>query len=78
MSIATLNINVQPRRMLSAREAAVYVGVAMTRLAVDCGVAPVVMPNGRQLYDKADLDTWIDRLKGGDTSADDELLRKLG
>lgn len=77
MSIATLNINVQPRRMLSAREAAVYVGVAMKRLAVDCTVSPVVMPNGKQLYDKADLDGWIDRLKGGDAGGDDDILSKL-
>jgi hypothetical protein len=78
VSIATLNINVQPRRMLSAREAATYCGLPVKRLAVDCAVAPVVMPNGKQLYDKSDLDGWIDRLKGGTIAADDDILGKLG
>ncbi|WP_292674990.1 hypothetical protein [Mesorhizobium sp.] len=78
MASATLNIKVSPRRMLGAREAAEYCGIAAKRFPVECAVTPVAMPSGVKLYDMRDLDAWIDSLKSGDATGDDELIGKLG
>lgn len=77
MASATLNIKVSPRRMLGAREAAEYCGIAPKRFPAECGVTPVAMPSGERRYDMRDLDAWLDSLKSGDTSGDDELIGKL-
>ncbi|MER8948961.1 hypothetical protein [Mesorhizobium sp. M0296] len=77
MTIATLNLKVLPRRMLLAKEAAEYCGIPVKRFPIECGVVPVVMPSGTKLYDMRDLDAWIDTLKSGDQTGDDELIRKL-
>lgn len=78
MSVATLNIKVSPRRMLTPREAAEYCGIAAKRFPVECQVLPIEMPNGSKLYDMRDLDSWLDGLKGGDVSGDDEIVARLG
>ncbi|MER9936500.1 hypothetical protein [Mesorhizobium sp. M0088] len=78
MSISTLNIRVTPRRMLPLRDAAEYTGIAAKRLAGVCPVTPIEMPDGSRLYDMRDLDAWIDGLKSGDATGDDELIGKLG
>jgi hypothetical protein len=78
MASATLNIKVSPRRMLSPREAAEYCGLAPKRFPQECCVPPVSMPTGTKLYDMRDLDLWLDSLKSGDPTGDDELLGKLG
>jgi hypothetical protein len=64
--------------MLPPRDAAEYIGVPAKRLAGLCPVVPVEMPDGSLRYDMKDLDVWLDSLKGGDQSSDDELLGKLG
>lgn len=76
MTIATLNLKVLPRRMLSEREAAAYCGIPAKRLAIS--VQPVVMPGGAKLYDMHDCDAWLDGLKGGGIAADDDIIGKLG
>ncbi|MER9712855.1 hypothetical protein [Mesorhizobium sp. M0220] len=75
MTIATLNLRVAPRRMLSEREAAAYCGIPAKRIAA--AVPPIVMPGGAKLYDMHDCDAWLDGLKGGDVAADDDILGKL-
>ncbi len=77
MPSATLNLRLSPRRMLSAREAAEYVGLPVKRLPVDCRVPPIAMPGGKQLYDIRDLDSWIDSLKDGRRDDDDDILERL-
>ncbi|TIX16231.1 MAG: helix-turn-helix domain-containing protein [Mesorhizobium sp.] len=64
--------------MLDVREAAEYCGIVPKRFPAECGVTPVSMPSGERRYDMRDLDAWLDRLKGGDGSSDDELIGKLG
>lgn len=77
MATANLNIRVVPRRMLSAKEAAEYCGLAAKGFEKRCGVAPVAMPAGEHLYDMRDLDSWIDALKTGGADSDDDILGKL-
>lgn len=74
----TLNIRVAPRRMLSLREASDYCGIAAKKLAVVTGVSPVAMPDGQNLYDIKDLDTWLDGLKNNGLDSDDAIIGKLG
>lgn len=64
--------------MLSAGEAAEYVGLPVKRLKMDCPVLPVAMPGGRTLYDLRDLDTWLDTLKDSAADCDDAILERLG
>ncbi|TGQ02328.1 hypothetical protein EN851_27175 [Mesorhizobium sp. M8A.F.Ca.ET.208.01.1.1] len=64
--------------MLDAREAADYCGIVPKRFPAECNVTPVSMPNGQRRYDMRDLDTWLDSLKSGDASSDDDLVGKLG
>lgn len=78
MSTANLNIRVVHRRMLTQREAAEYLSIPAKRFQAECGVSPIAMPSGAKLYDRHDLDTWIDSLKSGDSSDDDAILSRLG
>ena len=78
MSMATLNIKVSPRRMLSAREAAIYCGLSPKHFAIDCSVSPVQMPRGSKMYDTRDLDNWLDGLKNEFPNSDDEIVGRLG
>ena len=78
MSMATLNIKVSPRRMLSAREAAIYCGLSPKHFPVDCTVCPVQMPRGAKMYDTRDLDNWLDGLKFETSTTDDEIIGRLG
>lgn len=79
MATATLNLKVNHRpRMLSLNEAAEYCGLTAKRFPGACRVSPVAMPTGQRLYDRHDLDSWIDALKDGATDTDDEILGKLG
>jgi hypothetical protein len=76
MPAATINLRVEPFRMLTKREAAFYCRQAFKTFAVVCPVTPVVMPDGQQLYDVQDLDRWIDGLKG-DAGDADAIVRRL-
>lgn len=76
MSMATLNIKVSPRRMLSPREASEYCGIPTKQLAVT-GISLVAMPHGQNLYDIKDLDTWLDGLKDSALDSDDAIIGKL-
>jgi hypothetical protein len=78
MSLATLNIKVTPRRMLSSGEAATYCGIPAKSFINSCGMHPVKMPNGKTLYDIRDLDTWLDSLKSEAPDSDDAIVGRLG
>ncbi len=76
LTLATLNLKIAPRRMLSAREAADYCGISAKRVALV--VTAMIMPGGAKMYDLHDLDAWLDDLKGGTAAAaDDDILGKL-
>ena len=77
MATATLNLKVSPRRMLSLKEAADYVGVTAKRFPGTCSVAPIALPGDVKLYDMRDLDAWLDQLKAGGVDSDDEIIGKL-
>ncbi|MFT3724632.1 MAG: hypothetical protein QM773_13745 [Hyphomonadaceae bacterium] len=64
--------------MLSAREAAEYVGLPAKRFQQGCPVRPIELPGGGVAYDMHDLDKWIDALKAGTGDDDDSILDKLG
>lgn len=78
MSLATLNVRMTPRRMLTEREAADYCGMSPKRFPTSSRIMPVDMPDGQKRYDIRDLDSFIDNLKTGAVDSDDDILRKLG
>lgn len=69
MAAATLNLNVVDKRMLSASEAASYCGLAAKHFKAICPVQTVKMAGRFELYDKRDLDQWIDTEKAGEADA---------
>jgi len=76
MPSATLNLRVQPYRLMTTAEAAHYCRRPVKKFQGQCPVAPVVMPDGDKLYDVQDLDKWIDGLKH-DAASDDEIIGRL-
>lgn len=75
----SLNITVVEKRMLRAAEAASYCGLAAKHFKAVCPVAPVELRPGEMLYDRRDLDRWIDNAKTGAHEAEHAtILRKLG
>jgi len=76
MAAATLNLNVVEKRMLRASEAAAYTGMPLKYFKAECPVAPIEMRPGLTLWDKNDLDAWIDRLKSR-TESHESILARL-
>lgn len=78
MGSATLNLSVVEKRMVNVSEAASYSGLAAKHFKALCPVAPVAIRPGATLYDKRDLDRWIDGLKDGSAAATtDDILGRL-
>ena len=63
MAATSLNINLIDKRMHRETEAAEYTGVPHKSFRVFCPVQPVRMTPKLLLWDKRDLDLWIDGLK---------------
>lgn len=77
MAAATLNLNVLDKRMLSASEAAFYCGLPEKHFKVICPVPTVRLAN-RPLYDKRDLDSWIEAEKAGSVAlTQEDILARL-
>ena len=64
MAATSLNIHLIDKRMYRETEAAEYTGVPHKSFRVFCPVQPVRMTPKLLLWDKRDLDLWIDSLKG--------------
>ena len=78
MANANLNISVIPTRMLKESEAASYTGLPAKHFKNICPVQPVQMRPGTNLWDKRDLDQWIDAMKeGAEMATQDAILGKL-
>lgn len=78
MATASLTINVNEKRMLKQSEAAVYTGLPQTLFKKACPVQPVEIKPGKVLWDKRDLDKWIDAMKeGAEMATQDAILGKL-
>jgi hypothetical protein len=63
MSNATINLRVQPFRLLTKGEAAHYCRRSVKKFESQCPVPPIEMADGDRLWDVRDLDRWIDSLK---------------
>lgn len=78
MTSANLNISLVEKRMLKQFEAAGYTGLPVKHFQATCPVPPVEMRPGTILWDKRDLDKWIDEMKEGVEMATQEaILGKL-
>lgn len=78
MTNANLNINVIEKRMLKQSEAANYTGLPVKFFKATCPVPPVEMRPGTTLWDKQDLDKWIDAMKEGtEMATQDTILGRL-
>ena len=79
MSSATLQINWQPKRMLTKSEAAHHCGRSVTRFQIECPVKPIEFANGDLRWDVRELDAWLDSLKAGSNDNDaDAIVARLG
>ena len=78
MATATLNLRVQPYRLLTKVEAANYCRRPIKKFEAQCPVAPLQMADGDRLWDVQDLDCWIDSLKVGGADAAETIVARLG
>ena len=65
MATASLNLIVVEKRMLTPAEGAAYAGIPIKYFRLECPVSPIEVRPGKLLYDKRDLDSWIDGMKSG-------------
>jgi hypothetical protein len=63
MPVATFNLRIVPKRMLSKAEAAHHCGRSVKRFEIECPTTPIEFPNGDRRWDVYDLDSWLDALK---------------
>lgn len=78
MGNATLSLSVVEKRMLNPTEAASYTGLAAKHFKAICPVPHVELRPGTRLYDRRDLDSWLDRVKNdGENSSDQDILGRL-
>lgn len=78
MTMATLQLNIIPKRMLTKKEAAHHCGRPVKRFEIECAVETVRFPNGDIRYDVKDLDAWLDQIKDGASSDTDDIVARLG
>ncbi|MFZ2100123.1 MAG: hypothetical protein WAU86_06115, partial [Oricola sp.] len=72
------SVTITPRRLLTAKEAADYCGIAQKQLRFQTGIAPVALPNSKQLFDIRDLDRFIEGCKSPSAAlSDDDILARL-
>lgn len=78
MAATSLNISLIDKRMYRETEAADYTGMPQKSFRVFCPVQPVRIAPKLLLWDKRDLDLWIDRLKAGSgDQTREEILGRL-
>lgn len=78
MANANLNISVIDKRMLKQAEAAEYTGLPAKHFKSTCPVQPIELRPGTEVYDKRDLDKWIDAMKeGAEMATQEAILSKL-
>ncbi len=79
MAIATLNLNLLQKRMLTKSEAADHCGRSAKRFEIECPVRAVRFANGDLRWDLRDLDAWIDDMKSDVVDSSSEaIINKLG
>ena len=75
--MATLKLNLIEPRMMRADKAAEYTGLPRRQFQAHCPVRPVEIAPGHLLYDRQELDRWIDGLKAGANDTDQSILDRL-
>lgn len=78
MVASSFSIQMQAKRMMSRKDAAVYCGLPVSRFEDFCPIEPVTFANGSRRWDIHDLDRWIDGYKGDSDCEHESLLDKLG
>ena len=79
MGTTNLNISVIDKRMLKQSEAASYTGLPIKHFKTACPVRPVELKQGTLLWDRRDIDLWIDDVKSGlVTDTRETILDRLG
>lgn len=79
MATTNLNISVIDKRMMKQSEAASYSGLPVKHFKAACPVRPVELKEGTLLWDRKDIDLWIDGVKSGAmTETRDDILGRLG
>jgi hypothetical protein len=78
VTLATLQLNIIPKRMLTETEAAHHCGRPVKRFKTECPVSPVVFSNGDRRFDIQDLDGWLDSMKAGKSTHNDDIVARLG
>ncbi len=78
MATTNLNISVIDKRMMKQSEAASYSGLPVKHFKAACPVRPVELKEGTLLWDRKDIDLWIDGVKSGAmTETRDDILDRL-
>ena len=78
MTDLSLNITIVDKRMYTLKEAANYAGLSVKMFPVHCSVQPIEIRPHKLLWDKRDLDIWIDRMKDGfEETTQAAILEKL-
>lgn len=78
MGAANLSISVVEKRMLRKSEAAEYTGIPAKYFCQTCPCQPLEIRPGSVLWDKRDLDSWIDTMKeDAELTSQDAILSKL-
>lgn len=78
MPTGSININLMEPRMLKKTDAAAYVCLPQNLFLALCPCTPIEIQNGKRLWDRRDLDKWIDGVKTGTViSTTNEILAKL-
>lgn len=77
MATATLNLNITPKRMLTAPEAAYRCGLPLKLFTAVCPVKTVLLAKGAERYCVHDLDKWLDSLKAGMNDDVEAIIARL-
>jgi len=77
VTTATLNLRVQPFRLLTKGEAAHYCRRSVKKFETQCPIPPIKMADGDQLWDVCDLDRWIDSLKNEKVDDANAIVARL-
>jgi len=77
MAAASLNLRIQPYRLLTKAEAAHYCRRSPKKFEAQCPVRPLEMADGDLFWDVHDLDAWIESLKAGCGDGVDAIIARL-
>lgn len=79
MSVARPELSELPHwpRLLSVVQAASYLGVSSGTFRAYVGITPVKIGD-KVLFDRLELDAWVDAHREGSETSAKELMRRLG